>query len=44
MVIDGDTLNQRYRERLTEVAQQCKMLQDQLQEAYAAGDSKVKIS
>lgn len=28
MVMDGDQQNQRYRERLTEVAQQCKMLQD----------------
>ena len=34
----------KYKEKCTELKQKCKIIEDELQAAYAVGDSKVKIS
>lgn len=44
MVLEGDQQSQRMKEKFTEMTQKIKLLQDELQGAYAAGDQKVKVS
>lgn len=44
MILEADSQHQRYKEKITDMAQQMRLLQDQLQEAFAAGDTKVKVS
>ena len=44
MVLEVDQQNTRFKEKLTEMAQKSRMLQEELQSAYAVGDQKVKIS
>ncbi|CDW91225.1 UNKNOWN [Stylonychia lemnae] len=44
MVLEQDQKIQKYKDKCNELTQKSKMLQEELQSAYSAGDQKVKIS